>query len=417
MADIILTKEKLYDKRVKNGYGITSGYYYGNMKSQYDTTDPVKNSKGVKQESIVTSAGGLWKNSQAEAKLWNEIEDLRKKVKNQLKRLVNINQFPDAYYDLIQKVRQDITRRRIEAMDFTSEFTIEKTNPNYSKSIDLTEFLPFAGVFEDILGTGDNVPMLEQKTGAIGAVSVKLKGLGHARSLEDELYNLDIYSMQKVNEAVDRAHTGVRNHICFNPLIALTAAGGWNASQIVAADTTGATYDVRLYLTVRNALRLLYGLVDAQTGQEIDAPRVVLMVRGNVIEWDLQRVINGQLEKFGTPVENRAGLAINEIWKYKGDSITVGPKTTTYPGVPTNTAYLFVTGPDGAPSWTLNKRQLTMEIGRGDVLQLARERRAWYFGQAEYREEFLGSSSDELGLADGIGYVVTIDLPEPDGET
>ncbi|KKK99743.1 hypothetical protein LCGC14_2629660, partial [marine sediment metagenome] len=91
MADIILTKEKLYDKRVKNGYGITSGYYYGNMKSQYDTTDPVKNSKGVKQESIVTSAGGLWKNSQAEAKLWNEIEDLRKKVKNQLKRLVNIN--------------------------------------------------------------------------------------------------------------------------------------------------------------------------------------------------------------------------------------------------------------------------------------------------------------------------------------
>jgi len=343
-----------------------------------------------------------------------------------LKRLVNINQFPDAYYDLIQKVRQDITRRRIEAMDFTSEFTIEKTNPNYSKSIDLTEFLPFAGVFEDIKGTGDNVPMLEQKTGAIGAVSVKLKGLGHARSLEDELYNLDIYSMQKVNEAVDRAHTGVRNHICFNPLIALTADGGWNASQIVAADvtgqivaadTTGATYDVRLYLTVRNALRLLYGLVDAQTGQEIDAPRVVLMVRGNVIEWDLQRVINGQLEKFGTPVENRAGLAINEIWKYKGDTITVGPKPTVYPGVPVNTAYLFVTGPDGAPSWTLNKRQLTMEIGRGDVLQLARERRAWYFGQAEYREEFLGSSSDTLGLADGIGYVVTINLPEPDGET
>ncbi|KKL66515.1 hypothetical protein LCGC14_2144200, partial [marine sediment metagenome] len=132
--------------------------------------------------------------------------------------------------------------------------------------------------------------------------------------------------------------------------------------NLILANTTGATYDVRLYLTIRNALRLLYGLVDAQTGQEIDAPRVVLMVRGNVIEWDLQRVINGQLEKFGTPVENRAGLAINEIWKYKGDTITVGPKPTVYPGVPVNTAYLFVTGPDGAPSWTLNKRQLAMDF-------------------------------------------------------
>ncbi len=105
------------------------------------------------------------------------------------------------------------------------------------------------------------------------------------------------------------------------------------------------------------------------------------------------------------------------MWLYKGDVIDVGPKRTEYEGVPDGTAYLFVPGPAGAPTWTLNKRQLTQEVGRGDVLTLSREQRAWYFGQAVYREEFLGSSSDTAGLGDGYGYVVEITLPTEPGET
>ena len=416
--DITLTKEKLFDRRVKNGFSIKGELFHGDKKAQEKRTENVKNSKGIPYKFLVSAPkGGLWKNSEAYHKLWSQAEDNLRNIKKLIDRKVNLNQFPDDYYDLIQRTVIDLTRKRLEQMDFTSEFTNEITNVNFSKSINLREFIPFAGVFEEHKGSGDNVPMLQQKTGALGSVDVILYALGHARSLEDELYNLDIYSLQKVNEAVSRAHKALRNNLCFNPLIALTAAAGWNVSQVVAADATGATYDVRLYLTIRNALRLLYGLLDPQTDQEIDALRVTLLVRNNVIEWDLQRVINGQLEKFGTPVENRAKLAIDEIWKYKGDSITVGPKTTTYAGVPEGTAYLFVTGPDGAPTYTLNKRQLTQEVGRGDVLQLARERRAWYSGQAEYREEFLGSSSATLGAADGYGFVVTINLPEPDGET
>lgn len=414
---LAMNKDKFIERRLNNGFGIRSGMFYGDMKSQNNKTDPVLKSNGDRLDSVVMAAGKNWVNSEGYVRIWNEIEDKIKAVKNQFERRVNLNQFSDDYYDLIERVRKDITRRRGEEMDFTPEFTIEETNPNFSKAISLTEFLDFAGVFEDIKGTGDNVPMLQQKTGAIGSVEVKLKGLGHARTLEDELYNLDIYSLQKVNKAVARAHTGVRNNICFNPLIALSAANAWNASQQVAADITGATYDVRLYLTMRNAIRTLYGLLDPQTRQEITASKVVLLVRNQVIQWDLSRILQGQLERFGVPVENRASLPINEVWLYKGDAVAVGPKRTTYEGVPEGTAYLFVPGPAGSPTWTLNKRQLTQEIGRGDVLQLARERRAWYFGQAEYREEFLGSSSATLGLAAGFGYVVEIELPAFDTET
>ena len=415
---LAMTKEKFVERRFNEGYGIRSGSFYGDMKAQGKNTEPVLLSSGAALDSIVMAATpGKWVNSEGYVKLWNQIGESLKKVKNQVERRVNINQFPDDYYDLINRIRIDITRRRIEEMDFTPEYTIERTNPNFPKAIPLIEFIPFAGVFEEHKGTGDNVPMLEQKTGEISSVDVLLYALGHARSLEDELYNLDIYSLQKVDAAVARAHTGRRNNICFGPLIALTAAGGWNASQVVAADVTGATYDVRLYLTIRNAIRRLYGLLDPQTALEISASRVILLVRNQVIQWDLSRILQGQLERFGTPVENRASLPIDEVWMYRGDTIDVGPKRTVFAGVPEGTAYLFIPGPAGSPNYTLNKRQLTMEIGRGDVLQLARERRAWYFGQAEYREEFLGSSSAALVLADGYGYIVTIDLPDPDDET
>jgi hypothetical protein len=414
---LAMNKEKFVERRIKNGVGITSGMYYGTMESQKKTTDMVKNSKGEKLESMIIASSNKWVDTVPYVECWNKIENLLKKVKNQYERKVNINQFPDDYYDLIDAIRMDITRRRVQEMDFTSEMTKEITNPNFSQSIDLLEFIPFAGVFEEIKGTNDNVPMLEQKTGSRGSVPVTLYGLGHARTLEDELYNLNIYSLQKVNDAVARAHTGLRNNLCLGPLIALSAAAGWNASQQVAADTSGATYDVRLYLTMRNAIRTLFGLLDPQTRQEIDASSVVLLVRNQVIQWDLSRILQGQLQKFGTPVENRESLPINQVWMYKGDIVDVGPKRTTYAGVPADTAYLFVPGPAGSPSWTLNKRQLTQEVGRGDVLQLARERRAWYFGQAQYREEFLGSSSATLGLANGFGWVVEISLPTPDDDT
>lgn len=416
---IILDKETLVKRRVQNKEGIQSGLFFGNMKAQDKKTDPVIKQNNERMESVISAVDVNWEKSKAYAKLWNEVAVLQKKVKDRYERKSNINEFPDDYYDLINRVRIDITRRRIEEMDFTSVYTNEITNPNFPKSIPLTEFIPFAGVFEEIKGTGDNVPMLEQKTGALSSVLVKLYGLGHARTLEDELYNLDIFSLQKVNTAVARGHTAIRNNFCFNPLIALSAAAGWDASQLVPADTSGATYDVRLYLTMRNAIRTLYGLLDPQTRQEISASKIVLLVRNQVIQWDLSRVLQGQLQKFGTPVENRESLPINEVWMYKGDQFDVGPKRTIYPGVADGVAYLFVPGPGGSPNYTLNKRGLTQEVGRGNVLQLARERRAWYFGQTEYREEFLGSSSDVIGagLGTGFGFVVAIALPTPDDDT
>ena len=59
----------------------------------------------------------------------------------------------------------------------------------------------------------------------------------------------------------------------------------------------------------------------------------------------------------------------------------------------------------------LVKRQLTSEVGRGDVLHLAREARAWYFGQTAYATEHFGNTGGLTGT-DDYGYCVEIALPE-----
>ncbi|GAG85556.1 unnamed protein product, partial [marine sediment metagenome] len=178
IKDLVLTKDKLIKRRVASGEGIPSAMFYGKMGLQADAkkADYVIKTNGERLESIVIPAGEKWANSEGYNILWGEIEDLLSKTRNQYERKVNLNQFPDDYYDLINRIRIDITRRRIEQVDFTGLMTIELNNPNFSKAVDLLEFIPFAGAFEEIKGTGDNVPMLEQKTGAKGAVHIYIYG-------------------------------------------------------------------------------------------------------------------------------------------------------------------------------------------------------------------------------------------------
>lgn len=423
MKGEILTAETLVKRRVNQAEGILSGLYRGKATDDGvfgSDAEVIRLPNGSKLESVVVAAGERWVNSAGYAKLWGAIEDTHRRLRAQIDRKVNISEFPADYYTLIDMIRMEITRRRLEEMDFTGELTQEVTNAAFSRSLRLDEFVPFAGAFAEIKASGDNVPMIQQKTGETGTVTMHIYGLGHERSLEDELYNTQIFTLEKVNAAVARAFTGARNNLCLGGMIALSLTG-WHASQHVAAQSGGAnsTYDQNLYLTLKEALRVLYGLHDPQTEQEIVAPRVVLAVGNNVIEWDIQRIVRGQLNKPNSEISNLESLPIDQIWKYKGDTLYVGPKRVTYPGVPANTAYLLVPGPAGAPAFTLVKRGLTQEVGRGDVLQLAREKRAWYFVQTNYGQEFLGSSDPTMGpaLGGGFGYCVEIELPTETVET
>lgn len=405
----VVTMADIAESNLKNGIRLNSGLYFDRPRAknggEFGEACPNFGS------SVIVNAGSQkWEQSAAYDQLWSNIEQTMKKMNGYIKRegvVTNAAQFAADYYDLINMIRLDLTRRRVEEADFTSIIAKEQVLPNISRSCKVDEFLPYAGAFEEFKGRGETINMMEHTTGSTATVTQVMYALGDARTLEDSLYNLDIFSTMKVMDAYVRAHRAKRNDLLFAPIIGATWTGT-GASQSVTADSSGATYDEKLYLTINKGIEAIRALKDPQTGLPIDASRLTL-VCAYENERAINRVINGQLDNSKGKAINLQPLSeVTRILPYRGDSITVGLRKYTYTGVTKNEAYLMVAGVDDAPNYVITKRSLTYEVGQGDPFTMIKDGQVGYFSQTEYNTEFLGGAG---GGTDGEGYVVKMALP------
>lgn len=415
MDNKILKKAEVQKLNLEKAYD--ASLFEGSMVANLEASSPayLKNNKGMELNLVVDTEKANWVNTKEYQQHWNSIKVTLDKIRAD-KDKQNTAQFPADYYDLVEKISLDLTKRRIQEVDYTALVTMEVTRLDFSKSVNLKEFLGFVGQFLENNLAGDSVPLLQQKTGVIGAVDMQGYALGHIRSLEDILYNLDIYTIQKVNEAYTRAYIGRRNHLVWNPMIALTTATGWAVGQTVVADTTsGATISERMYRTIDAAIEAIGKLYDFQTNQEINLPRMILATGRNVDARKINRAINGQLQNSKGVNSNREALEVDQIWMYKGDSFYYGKEKVSYPGIAANKAYLFVPGPSGAPNYSLIKRNLVSVSSQGDALKLSQGADAKYFIQTKYNDEWYGTSSDNTTIAANTdhvwGYIVEVNLP------
>lgn len=406
--NLIITAHDVTDLALKNGVKFNSGLYFdkprdGNGDAAFGGS---VDADGKRFNSMVVVAPGSsrWEQSAAYDKLWSEIEAKMNSLKQKLdSKKFNASQFPADYYDLINMFRLDLTRRRAEAGDMTSLIAKEIVNPNISRTASVDEFLPFAGAFEEIGGRGDKPPMMEHTTGSTASIKQTLYALGDARTLEDALYNQDIYSNMKVMEAYARAHGAKRNDLTFGAMVNATFTGKQAVSH---ATTSGYHADELLYTDINAGIEALRALVDPQTKLPIDASRISLVCPYGS-ERKINRVINGQLDNAKGKAANYSALTeVVEILPYRGDVITVGNRKYTYNGCPAGFIFLFVSGANNAPNYVVTKRSLTYETGRGDLFSLVRDGQVGYFSQAQYNAEFLGGT--ERGYADGEGYVVKV---------
>ena len=400
---LILDKNALIKQRVENGYSEKAVAYIGTREENHKATVPE-----IANSNVITMASGAWEGSEGHAKVWNQIEDLHKKAKAK-----NASMLPDDWSTLTDLLRIDITRRRMQEADYTNIVNNEQMNDGFGKSVRLDEFLDAGAIFKTIYGNNDDVPLVEHKTGATGTVSMDLFAVGDKSSLQDVIFN-PLYDIEKVMRAVTRGYVGLRNdRSVLGEMVKYTAgaptayAGGWDSGQQQAADTTsGASKEELLYNTLVSAYKKLLLLKDVQTKQTIETPSVYLAIPKGT-EFAFNRAVNGQLNLGGKgkPSNFEALTWIDAIIPYRGDTIYAGKETKTYSGVASGYAYMFVP----RVAYTLTKRGLTMEMGRGSVLNLSQEERVWYGIQSEYSQEFFGYTAG-LG-ATGYGYCVEITLP------
>ena len=391
-------KEYRLKQKMATNVAIFSGNAAENVKGQTEI---------IGKELIVPMTNSVWEGSEGYAKLWSEIKDLQDKARKEM--AVNANQAPSAttLESLLQKVIIDITRRRQESGDLTSLVATEITDFDFPEVITLRELYDYVGEMQEISGSNDSVPLIEQALGVTDTVSMKILAIGWKDSLKNLLFN-KLRDIEKANKAAVNAYTDKRNAATIGTIVSAT----YHATQKQAADATAnATFDALMYNTLRKAIKKLRGLKDPQTKLPIAVPSLTLLCN-SADRWDIERVINGQLGSGNGTItgQNMASLPIDTIIEYDHgilDGKTWGKKKLSYPGVAQGKAYLFV--PREA-FWVAVKRPLTMETGRGSVLQLSTEEKAWYGVQGEHYKQFLGSSYPAAGTT-GEGFVVEITLP------
>jgi hypothetical protein len=221
------------------------------------------------------------------------------------------------------------------------------------------------------------------------------------------LYN-KFFAMDKVMQAAVDADTDARN----SATVGLIVGSTFVASQTQAAvSTAGLTLDEKTYETALAGIKLLRALKDIQTKRKIAAP-VIRILCNSADTWQLQNVVMGQLNGNGADAKtsNRPALGVDMLIEYDqgiNDGFTIGKDVAAFPGVTAGTFYIFVPG----VLTVATKRPLTMETGRGSVLELSTEERAWYRVQGVYSKVFLGSSFPGTSVGASFGYIVKCSMP------
>lgn len=361
-----------------------------------------------------------YEGSSAEAKFMGEIEQLQRFAKDDPGKIlteddckkVNAAQYPGqtAIEALLGKMYVDITRRSIEAGDLTSLFAREANDPNSDQTVNVNYFYKYIGYMGEVKGTNDSVNLIEQKLGGTDTFTQAIYAVGWKDTLQNMLFN-KVHNMVKVNQAAADADTDRRNGAIIGTIVGAT----YVASQKQAADATaGATLDVKTYYTLQRAIKKIRGLKDPQTGRNIAIPSLSILCN-SIDTWQLQRVINGQLQNGGAngtlTTSNMQALPIANIVEYDQgitDGFIYGKDTLSWPGVTAGKCYLFV------PSeylFVMNKRGLTLETGSGSTLQLSTQELAWYRVFGAWFKDFLGSSYPGTSLGAGYGAIIEITLP------
>lgn len=302
----------------------------------------------------------------------------------------------------------DVTRRAAEAADLTSYIAREVVNPNFPKLVYKRDLLKYRGVMGEISGENDKPNMIEQNTGELATMGLRIMGLGWKDSLANLLWN-EFFTMEQVIQAAADAYIDYRNAKTVGAIVGATFV----ASQKQAAITTsGLTFDEKVYMTMKAGAKLLRGLLDPQTDREIAVPSIRCLNNSQNTD-DIENVIRGQLNGNGSSARtsNRPSLPIDMMLEYDrgiNDGFTIGKKLQSFPGVTAGKCYLFVPG----VALVATKRGLVSESGRGSVLEFSTEERSWYCVQGEDLGDLLGSSADTpVGGAAGYGAIVEVTLP------
>ena len=390
----VINAEVQAEEKFKNGLTREAIVYKGDAVSNKESKSP-----DMWGKEAYKVGSGKWKNSEGRFKLYNEIHEMQDKLLNSATAPTPTELA--AYY---AKLFIDVQRLQDDMLDVSPLIANVIRRDDAQEISYLRDYLPYIGKEKVISGNNDAVPLIEQKTAAVGQINLYIKAFGWKDSIKNLAFN-PVPVLQKVTEAAAIIALDNKNNDIVYPIVSAT----YGAKHSQAADSTGSTYDLKMYNTLVAAYETLGKLYHPMYTKKLVSSmpqysaQVGLLVHPSNL-WAINRVASGFTA--GGFVQNITSLPIGNIIPYAGgiqDGETWGQETLSLPGVTVDTAYMFI--PDQA--MMLIKRDAVLETGTGSVLELSTEERSWHSIRGIHTDYLLGGCATNTGK----GCIVKIALP------
>jgi hypothetical protein len=270
----------------------------------------------------------------------------------------------------------DIIGLADDLTDITPILFTERVDESAPEMVNLLDYLHYVGKEEDITGSSDTVPLMQHILPVKYPLTLAVRGFGDKTTLRELVFN-PFHQTENIIESAARILADEKNADALTPIFNAAYTGAFAQ----AADTTGTTYDVKLYNTLKagiiKALKL-YNYPAKRLNGEMRY-RVYLLI--NPVDLiNIQPIVNGALANAGGLQQIAKALPVDGIIPYSGGlnhGQPYGKETLKYPGVAIGEAYAFIRI-ESYGGYRIVKRNETMEVGEGDILGLTTEKRAWH---------------------------------------
>jgi len=300
----------------------------------------------------------------------------------------------------------DLSRQADEYTDYTPVLFHQIVDENVPEAANLRDMAPYVGKEEVITGTGDTVPLMQPSLPEDYIVKQQILGFGDKTNYRQLIFN-PFHKTEHIITSAARILADSKNNDSFGAILGAT----YQDVHKQAADTQGATYDLRLWMTLRAGLRKALRLSNKPMQKQNGLFNFEAYLLVNPMDLpDIQPVVSGILAGVGGIMETGQALQFDGIIPYGGglnNGAKWGNETLKYPGVPLGKAYVFIKV-DTFGGYRVIKRNETMDVGEGDIMALTSEKRVWHRIRGLFHDFILPEKID----GNGYGAVVEITLPE-----
>jgi hypothetical protein len=272
-----------------------------------------------------------------------------------------------ALYELSVEMRAELMP------DISAQLFNEQSVPEATPTVKLREVLPYVGEFGEVQGANDSVPLMDISIPVQEEIEMKIEGFGWKDSLKNHDFN-PFFSVDQVLQGAAIIIADKRNAEFAGPMMNAT----YSAAHSQAADTTGPTRDAKIYNTLKaaykKAAQLIHPVLKTQIG---NMKYTAYLICNPVDNIDIAPIVNGVIDRSTIP-QNLSPLDMT-VLAYGGGTYNGFPyagRTIKQEGIPMGVCYLYLKTEWGA--MRVIKRDVSLSVGKGSVLQLSTEERAWH---------------------------------------